>query len=237
MRRSLNHHNYIGMSKRMTALNQLVDKNKTYSIAEAIELVKKTSNVKFDSSVEVHAKLGIDISKSDQQIRSTVVLPHGTGKTKKVAAFVGANDEKTAKEAGADFVYGEEDIKKIKDTGKFDFDIAVATPDMMPKLAPAAKVLGPKGLMPNPKTGTVGTDVKKMVDELKKGKITFKNDDTGNVHQLIGKISFDSQKLAENLNVFMEALKKAKPNTTKGAYIVGAYLTSTMGPSIKIEAN
>lgn len=225
------------MSKRMQALNQLVDKKKVYSLAEAIELVKKTSNVKFDSSVEVHVKLGIDVSKSDQQVRASVVLPNGTGKTKKVAAFVGANDEKAAKDAGADFIYGEEDIKKIKDTGKFDFDVAISTPEMMPKLAPAAKVLGPKGLMPNPKTGTVGADVKKMIDELKKGKITFKNDDTGNVHQSIGKVSFDSAKLVENLSALMDALKKAKPNSTKGTFIEGAYLTSTMGPSIRIETN
>lgn len=221
----------------MQALNQLVDKKKVYSLAEAVELVKKTSNVKFDSSVEVHVKLGIDVSKSDQQVRASVVLPNGTGKTKKVAAFVGANDEKTAKEAGADFVYGEEDIKKIKDTGKFEFEIALATPEMMPKMAGVAKILGPKGLMPNPKTGTVGTDVKKMIDELKKGKITFKNDDTGNVHQLIGKVSFDSAKLIENLTALMEALKKTKPNSTKGTFIEGAYLTSSMGPSIRIEIN
>jgi large subunit ribosomal protein L1 len=221
----------------MSALKQMVDKNKVYSVAEAVELVKKTSNVKFDSSVEVHVKLGIDVSKSDQQIRSTVVLPHGTGKTKTVAAFVGANDEKTAKEAGADFVYGEEEIKKIKDTGKFDFEVAIATPEMMPKLAPAAKVLGPKGLMPNPKTGTVGADVKKMIDELKKGKITFKNDDTGNVHQLVGKVSFDAKKLEENISVFMDAIKKVKPNSAKGTYIEAAYLTSSMGPSIKIQVN
>lgn len=206
-------------------------------MAEAVELVKKTSNVKFNSSVEVHVKLGIDVSKSDQQVRASVVLPHGTGKTKKVAAFVGANDEKAAKEAGADFVYGEEDIKKIKDTGKFEFEIALATPEMMPKMAGVAKILGPKGLMPNPKTGTVGTDVKKMIDELKKGKITFKNDDTGNVHQLIGKVSFDSAKLVENLTTLVDALKKAKPNSAKGTFIEGTYLTSSMGPSVKVETN
>lgn len=225
------------MSKRMTALKQLVDKNKVYPVAEAIELVKKTSNVKFDSSVEVHAHLGIDVGKSDQQIRSNVVLPNGTGKTKKIAAFVGANDEKTAKDAGADFIYGEEDIKKIKDTGKFDFEVAIATPEMMPKLAPAAKVLGPKGLMPNPKTGTVGADVKKMIDELKKGKITFKNDETGNLHQIIGKVSFDANKLKENFDALMDAVKKAKPNSAKGTYLQAVYLTSSMGPSVKVEIN
>jgi len=223
------------MSKRMQALKQLVDKNKVYPIAEAIELVKKTSNTKFDASVEVHFRLGIDVQKSDQQIRSTVILPHGTGKTKKIAAFVTANEEKTAKEAGADFIYGEEDIKKLKDSGKFDFDIAIATPEMMPKLAPAAKVLGPKGLMPNPKTGTVGTDVKKMIDELKKGKVTFKNDETANLHQIIGKVSFDNKKLVENYETLIEALKKVKPTSSKGLFLQSAYLCSSMGPSIKVE--
>ena len=225
------------MSKRMQALNQLIDKKKVYSVVEAVELVKKTSNVKFDSSVEAHVKLGIDVSKSDQQVRASVVLPHGTGKTKKVAAFVGQNDEKIAKEAGADFVCGEEDIKKIKDTGKFEFEVAIATPEMMPKMAGVAKILGPKGLMPNPKTGTVGTDVKKMIDELRKGKITFKNDDTGNVHQMVGKVSFDAKKLEENIGAFLDALKKAKPNSAKGSYIEAIHLTSTMGPSMKVEIN
>lgn len=223
------------MSKRMQSLNALVDKNKTYSVDEALELAKKTSTVKFDATIEVHAKLGIDPAKSDQQIRTTVVLPHTFGKTKIIAAFVGVNDEKVAKEAGADFVCGEEEIKKIKDTGKVEFEVAVATPEMMPKLAVAAKVLGPKGLMPNPKTDTVGTDLKKMIGELKKGKVTFKNDDGANIHMVIGKASLDNQKLKENFNVFYEALKKAKPNSTKGTYIKSLFLTSSMGPSIKTE--
>jgi len=152
-----------------------------------------------------------------------------------VAAFVSTNNEKTAKEAGADFVYGEEDIKKIKDSGKVEFEVAVATPDMMPKLAVAAKVLGPKGLMPNPKTDTVGTDLKKMIGELKKGKVTFKNDDGANIHMVLGKVSLDNVKLKENFNVFYEALKKAKPNSTKGTYIKTLFLTSSMGPSIRTE--
>ncbi|PIR77960.1 MAG: 50S ribosomal protein L1, partial [Candidatus Magasanikbacteria bacterium CG10_big_fil_rev_8_21_14_0_10_36_16] len=144
------------------------------------------------------------------------------------------NDEKAAKEAGADFVYGEEDIKKIKDTGKIEFEIAVATPEMMPKLAIVARVLGPKGLMPNPKTGTVDKNVKKMVEEIKKGKAAFKNDDGSNIHQVIGKVSFDAKKLEENLAAFMDAIKKVKPQGSKGTYIKGLFLTSSMGPSVKV---
>ncbi|MFA7653911.1 MAG: 50S ribosomal protein L1 [Candidatus Magasanikbacteria bacterium] len=223
------------MSKRLDALSAKVDKSKIYSVDEAIKLVKETAGVKFDASIEVHVHLGIDIKKSDQQIRVTVVLPHGTGKTKTVAAFVAPDKEKEAKEAGADFVYGEEDIKKIKDTGKINFEVAVTTPDFMPKLAMAAKVLGPKGLMPNPKTETVSPNLKKMIEELKKGKITFKNDDTGNVHQLIGKASYPAEKLKENYLTIIEAIKKAKPGSAKGTYIQNLIVCSTMGPAIKIS--
>ncbi len=219
----------------MDALKAMVDKNKVYTIDEAIALVKKTGTVKFDASVEVHAKLGIDPSKGEQQIRATAALPHGTGRSKTIAAFVGSDDEKAAKEAGADFVYGEADIKKIKDSGKIEFEIAVATPEMMPKLAVAAKVLGPKGLMPNPKTDTVGKDIKKLITELKKGKAAFKNDDTANVHQAIGKVSFSEVQIKENLTAFLDALKKAKPSSSKGTYIQSLYLTTSMGPSIKME--
>lgn len=219
----------------MTKIVALVDKKKVYTLDEAISLVKETSGVKFDASVEVHANLGIDPKKGEQQIRATVRLPHGTGKTKTIAAFVSPEKEAEAKAAGADFVYGEEEIKKIKDTGKFDFEIAVTTPDMMPKLAAAAKVLGPKGLMPNPKTETVSPNLKKMIEELKKGKVTFKNDDTSNVHQSVGKVSFSEAQLKENIIAFMEALKKARPSTAKGTYIKSLTVCTTMGPAIRLS--
>ncbi len=220
----------------MKDLQTMVDKTKVYTLDEAIALVKETSTVKFDASVEIHARLGINPKKGDQQIRATVVLPHGTGKTTRIAAFVGANDEQAAKDAGADLVLGEEEIKDIKTTGKADFDVAVATPEMMPKLAVAARVLGPRGLMPNPKTGTVGPNVTQMITDLKKGKTAFKNDDTANIHQIVGKVSFDNQKLQENIETFLETLKKIKPNSTKGTYIKTMYLTSSMGPSVKYDA-
>ena len=221
----------------MAAISAKIDKNKVYSLDEAIALIKETSGVKFDASVEIHAHLGIDPKKGDQLIRATVVLPHGIGKTKKVAVFVSSEKEKEAKESGADVIYTEEGIKKIKDTGKIDFEVAVTTPDMMPKLAAIAKVLGPKGLMPSPKTETVGPNIKKMVEELKRGKVTFKNDDTANIHQIVGKVSFDDAKLKENLSAFLEALKKSRPTTIKGSFIKNLVLCSTMGPSIRINEN
>lgn len=223
------------MSKRIDEAKSLVDPKKVYTREEAIDLAKKTSTVKFDASVEVHLRLGIDPSKGDQQIRSTIILPHSVGTTTRVAAFVSADKEKEAKAAGADIVGGEELIEEIKKTGKIDFNVAVATPDMMPKLAKVAKVLGPKGLMPNPKTETVGPDVKKMVEELKRGKLTFKNDDTANVHQIIGKVSLDNKQLLENLNAFIDAVLKAKPSSSKGTYISNASLSTSMGPGIKFQ--
>lgn len=223
------------MSKRMNELKAKVDKTKLYSLEEAVALVKETGAAKFDASVEVHANLGIDPKKSDQMVRATVVLPHGSGKTKRVAAFVGPNHEAAAKAAGADLVMGEEEIKTLKDTGKIEFDVAVATPEMMPKIAMAARILGPRGLMPNPKTDTVGTNLEKMIGDLKRGKAAFKADDTSNVHQAVGKVSFDEAKLVDNVKAFLEALKKAKPTSTKGTYIKSLHLTSTMGPSVKID--
>ncbi|MFH1790233.1 MAG: 50S ribosomal protein L1 [bacterium] len=225
------------MSKRMKALIAKIDANKVYSVEEAIKLAKETSNVKFDASLEVHVRLGINPKKTDQQIRSNAILPHGPGKIIKVAAFVMPDKAKEAKDAGADFVYDEEDIKKIKETGKIEFDIAVTTPDMMPKMAQVAKVLGPRGLMPNAKSQTVGPNVKQMIEDLKKGKINFKNDDNSNVHQTIGKVSFTEQQLMENFESFYSALKKAKPNGSKGTFIKSMSMCTSMGPSIKITTN
>jgi|SRR5687768_224990 len=224
-------------SKRYAELKAMIDPAKSYSPEEAVELVKKTATTKFDSAIEVHMRLGIDPKKSDQQVRATVTLPHGTGKTKKVAAFVGnAEKEKEAKDAGAEIVGGEELIAQIAKTGKYDFEIAVATPDMMPKLAKVAKVLGPKGLMPSPKNETVTTNLSKTIGELRKGKVAFKADDTANIHQVIGKASFSKEQLTENLNTFMEAIRKAKPPTSKGVYLMSVTITSTMGPGIKVAA-
>ncbi|MCK4744591.1 50S ribosomal protein L1 [Candidatus Parcubacteria bacterium] len=211
------------------------DKTKAYPIKEAIELVKKTSKAKFDASVEVHFRLGIDPKKNDQQVRSTVVLPHSFGKSKKIAAFVLPDQEKEAKDAGAEIVGGEELIKKIKDTKKIDFEIAVATPKMMKLLAQIAKILGPRGLMPSPKNETIAADLKKTISELQKGKIAFKNDDTGNIHQVIGKISNREKNLAENYQIFLDALNKAKSPAAKGDYIKNITICSTMGPGINVE--
>ncbi len=223
-------------SKRYDELAKLVDPKKAYPLAEAAELVKKTATAKFDAAIELHAKLGIDPKKGEQQVRGTISLPHGTGKTVRVAAFVNADKAKDAKEAGADLFGGEDLVAEIGKTGKIDFDVAVATPDMMPKLAKVAKILGPKGLMPNPKTDTVGANVKKMVEELKRGKVSFKNDDTGNVHVVIGRASFDAAKLALNAEATIEALRKAKPASSKGVYFANVTLSSTMGPGVKVAA-
>lgn len=209
-----------------------IDKNKVYPIEEAVDLVKQSSKAKFDAGVEVHFRLGIDVQKGEQQVRGNVVLPFGTGKTKKVMVFT--NDPATAKEAGADIVGGEELIKEIKTTGKIDAEVIVATPEMMKGLAMIAKILGPKGLMPSPKSETVTPNIKQALEQIKKGKVSFKNDDTGNLHQLIGRVSFDKEKLLENFETFIEAVKKAKPPTAKGAFIKSAHLCSTMGPGVKI---
>ncbi|MFA6429964.1 MAG: 50S ribosomal protein L1 [Patescibacteria group bacterium] len=220
--------------KRYIAAKKQVDQ-KTYSPAEAVALAKKTSTAKFDASIEVHINLGIDVKKGDQQVRSTIIFPHSIGKSKKVIAFVNADKEKDAKEAGADIVGGEQLIDEIAKSGKMDFDVAVATPDMMPKLAKVAKLLGPAGLMPNPKTETVSPNVKKMVEEIKRGKVSFKNDAQANIHQTIGKTSMEEGALLENLNVIIDAVKKAKPASSKGTYIKSATVCATMGPGIRMD--
>jgi len=227
---------YIFMKKdeKNSKMAKAVDKNKIYTIEEAIDLVKKTSTVKFDSSVEVHIRLGIDPRKGDQLVRGTAVLPHSFGKSKKIAAFVEADKEKEAKDAGADIIGGDELIQKIKQTKKIDFDIAVATPKIMKQLALIAKILGPRGLMPSPKNETITTNLKKTIGELKKGKISFKNDDTANIHQVFGKVSFDNSKLLENYKTFLDAVVKAKPLSAKGIYIKNISICSTMGPGIKV---
>jgi large subunit ribosomal protein L1 len=224
------------VSKRAKANLESVEKDKVYTVSEAIELAKKTATTKFVGSVEVHVKTAIDAKKTDQAIRGSVTLPHGTGKTRKIAAFVTEANEAAAKAAGATVVGGEELIKQIKETEKTDFDIAVAEPAMMPKLAQIAKILGTRGMMPNPKTGTVSDNITAAINEIAGGKVNFKNDNSGNVHQIIGKTDFDSAKLAENLKVFVDALHTTKPTTLKKAFIVSMSLNSTMGPGIKFKA-
>lgn len=223
-------------SKRYQELKKLIDPKKSYAPEEAVELAKKTSSTKFDSTIEAHVNLGIDVKKGEQQVRSTIIFPHSIGKTKKVIAFVSGEKEKDAKDAGADVIGTIELIDEIAKTGKMDFDVAVATPDMMPKLAKIAKILGPVGLMPNPKTDTVSPNVRKMVEDIKKGKVAFKNDATGNLHQAIGKASLEAKQMLENLQVFVEAVKKAKPASSKGTYLKSLTLTSTMGPAVKVDA-
>ena len=221
----------------MIAATQTIDKKKIYTIEEGIVLMKGAAKAKFDETVELHFALGVDPKQGDQQIRGTVTMPNGTGKTKRVIAFVDANNEAAAKEAGADIIGTEEILEAIVRTGKIDFDVAVAVPAMMPKLAKAAKVLGPRGLMPNPKTDTVGPNIAKMIEEQKGGKISFKNDNTANVHLIVGKASFTPEKLVANVKVAFEAIRKVKPASSKGIYMKSAVLTSTMGPAIRLDVN
>ena len=216
-------------------MEQNFDKTKSYSIEDAIELTKKLSKTKFDASVEVHFRLGINPKKGDQQVRSAVALPYGTGKTIKVAVFVTPEKEKEVKSAGADYVGGEDLIAEIKKTEKTDFQVAVAEPAMMKNLSKIAKILGTRGLMPSPKNDTVTPDPAKAIAELKKGKVSFKNDDTGNIHVAIGKVSFDSKKLLDNYNTLLEAVKKAKPASAKGIYIKNISISSSMGPGVKVN--
>ena len=221
-------------SKRFKSLKKSVPTTK-HTLTDAIKAVKQNATAKFDETIEIHVRTGIDPTKGDQQIRGTVTLPHGSGKNIRIAAFVDSANETVAKEAGADIVATEEYIDTLVKTGKIEFDVAVAVPAMMPKLAKAARVLGPRGLMPNPKTDTVGPSVAKMIQEQKAGKTSFKNDNTSNVHVAVGKASFDETKLLENITATVEAIKKTRPSSTKGAFMRSVFLTSTMGPSVEIE--
>jgi len=214
---------------------KLVDTNKEYEAKEAFELIEKMPKRKFDESVELHVKLGVDSKQADQQVRGTVVLPNGTGKTVKVLVFAKGDKAKEAEAAGADFVGAEELVPKIEKENWFDYDVIVATPDMMGVVGRLGKVLGPKGLMPNPKSGTVTMDVTKAINEIKAGKVEYRLDKTNIIHLSFGKVSFGTEKLLENYNTVMEAIIKAKPAAAKGQYIKSAYVTTTMGPGILLN--
>ena len=224
-------------SKKYTAASALVEKNKLYTKEEAIDLVKKTSTTKFDASVEIAMRLNLDTKKADQQLRGALVLPNGTGKTKTVLVIAKGDAAKAAKEAGADFVGDADMLEKIEKENWFGFDVMIATPDMMPALGKIGKILGPKGLMPNPKTGTVTTDTAKAVAEVKKGRVEYRTDSYGNVHAIIGKVSFDNEKLIENLDAFVSLILKSKPAVVKGKYVKNISVSTTMGPGIKIDSN
>ena len=212
-----------------------LEKNKLYTKEEAVKLVKETSYTSFDASVEVAMHLNLDTKKADQQLRGAVVLPHGTGKTKKVLVIAKGEAAKVAKEAGADYVGDTDMIEKIQKENLFDFDTMIATPDMMPALGKIGKLLGPKGLMPNPKTGTVTLDTKKAVEDVKKGRVEYRAGSFGIVHVMIGKASFEEAKLLENLNAFVAAILRVKPATVKGDYVNSISIASTMGPGVKIN--
>jgi len=220
--------------KRYKALLEKYDRNAEYSIKEAVKLAKELATAKFDETIELHMKMGIDPKKPDQNIRSSVVLPHGTGKNVRVLVFAEGPKAEEAKQAGADYVGSDDLIEKIKN-GWLDFDIAIATPDQMRKVSKIARILGPRGLMPNPKAGTVTNDVAAAVKEFKAGKIEFRNDKTGNLHIPVGKASFDEQKLLENIKAALSAVLAAKPASSKGAYIKKMVLAPTMGPGVRVN--
>ncbi|PZX63552.1 50S ribosomal protein L1 [Hydrotalea sandarakina] len=225
----------MALTKKRKVAESKVDKNKVYSLKEAAALVKEINCTKFDSSVDVHIRLGVDPKKADQQVRGTVSLPHGTGKTKRVLVLCTPDKEDAAKQAGADYVGLDEFIQKIEG-GWVDVDVIIATPSVMPKIGKLGKVLGPRNLMPNPKTGTVTNDVAAAVNEVKGGKIAFKVDKAGIVHASIGRVSFDAQKIAENTAELINAILKLKPATAKGTYLKGVSMASTMSPGITLDA-
>jgi len=223
-------------SKKYQDSVKLIDKNATYDAKSAIELIEKMPKAKFDETVEVHFKLGVDSKHADQQVRGVIVLPHGTGKTQRVLVFARGDKAKEAEAAGADFVGAEDLIPRIEKENWFDYDVIVATPDMMGVIGRLGKVLGPKGLMPNPKSGTVTMDVAKAVAEIKAGKIEYRLDKNNIIHCPIGKVSFGAEKLAENYEALYEAIVKAKPAAAKGQYINSISISSTMGPGVDIKA-
>ena len=223
--------------KKYVEASKLVDSSKLYSKEEAIKLVKETAIAKFDSTIEVAIKLNLDTKKADQQLRGSLVLPNGTGKTKKVLVIAKGEAANLAREAGADYVGDNDMIDKIQKENWFDFDVIVATPDMMASLGKIGRVLGPKGLMPNPKTGTVTATPDKAVSDIKKGMVTYKTDSYGNVHTIIGKASFSDEKLLENLVYVFNTIMKVKPTSVKGNYIENISISSTMGPGVKIDKN
>lgn len=221
--------------KRYVAYTSQFDKAKQYDVEEALELMEKAPKAKFDESVELHFRLGVDSRNADQQVRGVVVLPHGTGKSVKVLVIARGDKAEAAKTAGADFVGAEDMIEKIQKENWLGFDVCITTPDMMGLVGRIAKILGPKGLMPNPKSGTVTMDVKKAIEDVKAGKVEYRLDKTNNIHVVIGKVSFGKNKLAENFDVILAAINKAKPAAAKGTYIKSLTLTTTMGPGIKIK--
>ena len=223
------------MSKRYAESAKLVDSKKEYEIKEALDIIEKMPKTKFDQTVELHVKLGVDSKHADQQVRGTVVLPNGTGKTQKVLVFAKGPKAEEAEKAGADFVGAEELIPKIQNENWFDYDVVVATPDMMGVVGRLGKVLGPKGLMPNPKSGTVTMDVTKAINEIKSGKVEYRIDKTNIIHLGFGKVSFGTEKLVENYDVIMNAIIKAKPAAAKGQYIRSVSVSTTMGPGIYIN--
>ena len=222
-------------SKRYVESAKLVDSNKDYEIKEALDIIEKMPKTKFDQTVELHVKLGVDSKHADQQVRGTVVLPNGTGKTQRVLVFAKGPKADEAEKAGADFVGAEELIPRIQNDNWFDYDVIVATPDMMGVVGRLGKVLGPKGLMPNPKSGTVTMDVTKAINEIKSGKVEYRLDKTNIIHLGFGKVSFGTDKLAENYDVLINAIIKAKPAAAKGQYIKGVSISTTMGPGLHIN--
>ena len=222
--------------KKYVEASKLVEKSKLYTKEEAVKLVKETSVTKFDASVELVMRLNLDTKKADQQLRGATVLPNGTGKTKKVLVLAKGAAATAAKDAGADYVGDLDLVKKIETENWFDFDVMIATPDMMPVLGKLGKVLGPKGLMPNPKTGTVTMDTAKAVSDVKKGRVEYRTDSFGNVAVSVGRVSFTEEQLLQNISAFVSLILKAKPTTVKGEYVKNISIASTMGPGIKIDS-